>query len=211
MPPGPPARTSAHPAACGTLQRSPAAEHQPWVHQGASSAGKWDALRDLPHHWHRIIHVRKHSGVPSTALPGPASPYQWLPGTSCPSPVGGLDKVSLLGRVVALNSKDVDCPVPDRPRARPMQCASIAMACVWHLPSHRVRTLQRTIHCPDPRAWAGPGHAGGAILVSLAPFPTQQIHFPPVHFIDQTWERDSLVLQEHLGGYIHDNNTIYPL
>lgn len=65
-----------------------------------------------------------------------------------------------------------------------------------------------TILCPEPRAWAGPGHAGGAAPVYLAPFCTQQTHFPPIHFIDQTWVQDSLVLQEHLGGYVCNNSTV---
>lgn len=46
---------------------------------------------------------------------------------SWPSPAGSLDKVSLLGRVVALNRRDVDYSVSHHPFARSMRCDSIAM------------------------------------------------------------------------------------
>lgn len=135
----------------------------------------------------KVFRCSQHCSA-QASQPLPAAPWHHPEtGTGWLYPAGGLDKASLLGRVIALNSKGVDCPMPNCPRARPMQRASIATAYAWHLPSHRVRTLQRTIFCPEPRAWAGPSHAGSAALVSLAPFPTQQNHFPPVHFIDQTW------------------------
>lgn len=132
----------------------------------------------------KVLRCSQH-GSARASQPLPAAPrhppetgVSWLP------PVGGLDEVSLLGRVIALNSKEVGCPVPGLPRPRPMLRASIATLCVWRLPSHRLRRRRSTILYPELRAWAGPGHAGSAALVPLAPFPTQQTHFTPVHFID---------------------------
>lgn len=132
----------------------------------------------------KVFRCSQH-GSARPSQPLPAAPRHHLEsGVSWLSPVGALDKVSLPGRVIALNSKEVGCPVPGLPRPRPMLRASIATLCVWYLPSHQVRRRRSTILCPELRAWAGPGHAGSAALVPLAPFPTQQNRFTPVNFID---------------------------
>lgn len=57
--------------------------HQSRTCWGISSASKWGALGDFPHQWHRIIPLRKCSGVPSTVLlranqPLPAAPRRYL-------------------------------------------------------------------------------------------------------------------------------------
>lgn len=60
--------------------------------------------------------------------------------------------------------------VPGRPRARSMQCASVAMAGVRHLPSMQGRALGKT---SSAMGMGGSGHAAGTSPLSLSPFPTQ--------------------------------------
>lgn len=63
------------------------------------------------------------SDVPRMALPGPAAPQHHLEaGMSWQSPASSLDKVSLLGRAMALNSRDVN-------RSPPCQVAPVPGPC----------------------------------------------------------------------------------
>lgn len=99
---------------------------------GISSASKWGALGNFPHHWQMIKLLRRCSGVPSTVLPGankplPAAPQHYLEDhRSWLSPAGGLDKVSLLGRAIALNNKDMGCPPLGHARTKP--CNVLALS-----------------------------------------------------------------------------------
>lgn len=69
-------------------------------------------------------------------------------GMSWPSPEGSLNKVSLLGRVVALNRRDVDCSVSYHPCARSMHCGAVAVVSVgW---SHQ------EVGEDSPLPWARP-------------------------------------------------------